>query len=361
MENNNYTEDELNQVCEDAFVNVKEACKRLQEKTKCSNEVVVSMLGNVAEFYISQDDPDYQHDEESITSENTQGYQKTYPEVSRKIERFKYKRSVKKTNSNQSGPGANDIKGSSLGTIILPMPKVSDSTGAQWGKSELNVFGAALLGAGSNIFNLDRESSPDSNAVGNLDEQLRKLNKINKKTAGKGLEMGEFKGGLIAGGAMVAEKTMNFLGQNVTADQILARSRGQILNPNAELLFSGPVLRQFSFTFLLLARSKREGSEIRKIIRTFKEGAVPKHVNDALLTNPDIWQLTYKRNDRELKTVNKFGAMGLTTITVDYAPEGFWTAYEDSQPVACRLNLEFGEVRPLYQQDYEGSSDSVGY
>ena len=277
------------------------------------------------------------------------------------IERFKYKRSVKKTNSNQSGPGANDIKGSSLGTIILPMPKVSDSTGAQWGKSELNVFGAALLGAGSNIFNLDRESSPDSNAVGNLDEQLRKLNKINKKTAGKGLEMGEFKGGLIAGGAMVAEKTMNFLGQNVTADQILARSRGQILNPNAELLFSGPVLRQFSFTFLLLARSKREGSEIRKIIRTFKEGAVPKHVNDALLTNPDIWQLTYKRNDRELKTVNKFGAMGLTTITVDYAPEGFWTAYEDSQPVACRLNLEFGEVRPLYQQDYEGSSDSVGY
>ena len=173
--------------------------------------------------------------------------------------------------------------------------------------------------------------------------------------------MGEFKGGLIAGGAMVAEKTMNFLGQNVTADQILARSRGQILNPNAELLFSGPVLRQFSFTFLLLARSKREGSEIRKIIRTFKEGAVPKHVNDALLTNPDIWQLTYKRNDRELKTVNKFGAMGLTTITVDYAPEGFWTAYEDSQPVACRLNLEFGEVRPLYQQDYEGSSDSVGY
>ena len=192
-------------------------------------------------------------------------------------------------------------------------------------------------------------------------KKLRKLNKINKKTAGKGLEMGEFKGGLIAGGAMVAEKTMNFLGQNVTADQILARSRGQILNPNAELLFSGPVLRQFSFTFLLLARSKREGSEIRKIIRTFKEGAVPKHVNDALLTNPDIWQLTYKRNDRELKTVNKFGAMGLTTITVDYAPEGFWTAYEDSQPVACRLNLEFGEVRPLYQQDYEGSSDSVGY
>ena len=46
-----YTDEELTEICEDAFVNIKEACKRLQERTKCSNEVVVSMLGNVAEFY----------------------------------------------------------------------------------------------------------------------------------------------------------------------------------------------------------------------------------------------------------------------------------------------------------------------
>jgi len=46
--------DELNLICEDAFVNVKEACMRLQEKTKCSNEVVIKMLNNVAEFYILQ-------------------------------------------------------------------------------------------------------------------------------------------------------------------------------------------------------------------------------------------------------------------------------------------------------------------
>ena len=54
MGNNSYTEDELNQVCEDAFVNIKEACMRLQEKTKCSNKVVIEMLSNVIEFYDSQ-------------------------------------------------------------------------------------------------------------------------------------------------------------------------------------------------------------------------------------------------------------------------------------------------------------------
>ena len=66
MVHQNYTDDELTEICEDAFVNVKEACKRLQEKTGCSNEVVVSMLGNVAEFYMSQDDPDYADDEVSL-------------------------------------------------------------------------------------------------------------------------------------------------------------------------------------------------------------------------------------------------------------------------------------------------------
>ncbi len=63
MDDKALTDEQLTEFCEDAFVNVKEACMRLQEKTGCSNEVVVSMLGNVAEFYMSQDDPDYHYDE----------------------------------------------------------------------------------------------------------------------------------------------------------------------------------------------------------------------------------------------------------------------------------------------------------
>ena len=54
MGNSSYTEEQLNQVCEDAFVNIKEACMRLQEKTRCSNKVVIEMLNNVIDFYDSQ-------------------------------------------------------------------------------------------------------------------------------------------------------------------------------------------------------------------------------------------------------------------------------------------------------------------
>ncbi len=49
------TDEQLSEIIEDAFVNIKEACMRLQERTKCDNELVVKMLNDVAEFYILQD------------------------------------------------------------------------------------------------------------------------------------------------------------------------------------------------------------------------------------------------------------------------------------------------------------------
>ena len=50
-----YTEEQLSEMREDAFVNIKEACMRLQERTKCGNDVVIKMLNKVSQFYINQD------------------------------------------------------------------------------------------------------------------------------------------------------------------------------------------------------------------------------------------------------------------------------------------------------------------
>ena len=56
MSNTEYTEEELSEMREDAFVNIKEACMRLQERTKCGNDVVIKMLSEVSQFYITQDE-----------------------------------------------------------------------------------------------------------------------------------------------------------------------------------------------------------------------------------------------------------------------------------------------------------------
>ena len=56
MSNSESTEDQSSEMIEDAFVNIKEACMRLQERTKCGNDVVIKMLNEVSQFYITQDE-----------------------------------------------------------------------------------------------------------------------------------------------------------------------------------------------------------------------------------------------------------------------------------------------------------------
>ena len=51
-----YTDEQLSEMREDAFVNIKEACMRLQERTKCGNDVVIKMLNEVSQFYITQEE-----------------------------------------------------------------------------------------------------------------------------------------------------------------------------------------------------------------------------------------------------------------------------------------------------------------
>ena len=51
-----YSEEQLSEMREDAFVNIKEACMRLQERSKCGNEVVIKMLNEVSQYYTSQNE-----------------------------------------------------------------------------------------------------------------------------------------------------------------------------------------------------------------------------------------------------------------------------------------------------------------
>ena len=259
------------------------------------------------------------------------------------INKFEYTRDG---GANLSKPGDRITRGKqSKGTVILPMPKVSDSNGAEWGESDLNVFGVgAVTGFKAAADALDK--------VPKLFEGGFDINKIKEKMnlpAGTGDDIA---GAVSVAGALGGAELLKTAGITVEPDALLARSTGKIINPNAELLFQGPVLRDFGFQYLMVARSKEEGDQIRRIIRFFKEGAAPKYRNQALLATPDIFSLEYQTPGNP-GILNRFHDMALRTITVDYAPDGFWSAYEDSQPVAVRMSLQFTELKPVYDSDYQ--------
>ena len=249
-----------------------------------------------------------------------------------------------------------------LGSILLPMPKATDVNGVEWGKSELTISGLAALGA-ANI------ATGGGRFLGASAEE--------RKTAAEAKDLiqkrKELDGPAFTEGASalytqtVSKIAGTVFGVELDADTVLARQGGRVLNPNAEMLFQGPVIRDFAFSFIMIARSQKEGNEIRKIIRFLKLGMAPKFRTTTYLKAPDVFTLQYKNGTRDadqLKTVNQFnpGGLALTTMNVDYAPNGYWSAYRDSQPVALKMDLNFTELRPIYEGDQAGTpEDSVGY
>ena len=270
----------------------------------------------------------------------------------------KYKQAVKDNQIKyQVNKPGDSMLGSEIdGSVFLPMPKVVDTNGAEWGESELNIFGLAATSVASKFFGDTTADKADIDVAKNINKRLAK---------DKTTKFGDVKNSIVA--ASLAEASARASGQTISQDEFLARAEGKVLNPNAELLFQGPVLRDFNFDFLMIARSREEGEEIRKIIRWLKLGMAPQFNNSTFLYTPDIFTLEYKRGQGDLDildTVNRFnpGGLALRTIAVDYAPNGYWSAYQDSQPVAVKMSLNFAELRPIYKSDHERLPESsVGY
>ena len=274
----------------------------------------------------------------------------------------KYRKNSRYSAQNVAGDGViNSSK--PLGSIFLPMPKATDVNGVEWGKSELTISGLAALGGanlltagGKFLARTEEEMQNDKAARDLLVKNRREIDGSGATEMGSALytqAMAKLAGGVF--------------GVELDADTVLARQGGRVLNPNAEMLFQGPVIRDFAFSFLMIARSQKEGDEIRKILRFLKLGMAPKYRTTTYLKAPDVFTLEYKNGkgkDDLLRTVNQFnpGGLALTTMNVDYAPNGYWSAYRDSQPVILKMDLNFTELRPIYEGDQAGTpEDSVGY
>ena len=249
-----------------------------------------------------------------------------------------------------------------LGSIFLPMPKATDVNGVEWGKSELTISGLAALGGANMLTNGGKFLARTEEEMQNDKAARDQLVKRRELDGSAATEMGS----ALYTQAM-SKLAGTVFGVELDVDTVLARQGGRVLNPNAEMLFQGPVIRDFAFSFLMIARSQKEGETIRKILRFLKVGMAPKFRTTTYLKSPDVFTLEYKNGkgqDDLLKTVNQFnpGGLALTTMNVDYAPNGYWSAYRDSQPVILKMDLNFTELRPIYEGDQLGTpEDSVGY
>lgn len=210
-------------------------------------------------------------------------------------------------------------------------------------------------------------SISDSNTVGWGDGRVNALQFEAYKVARTGI-----KDGFAAAGSAVAQrlKTIydnnNFgeafgiyaAGQAAQINDAFVRETGKILNPNLQLLFQGPELRSFNFTFQLSARSSGEANNIKQIIRFFKKNMAPtKTDSDIFLKSPNIFRISYSQKE----SLNKFKPCALRSFNVDYTPLGTYMTFEDGTMVSYSLTMAFQELFPIYRDEDYNSATEIGF
>jgi len=132
------------------------------------------------------------------------------------------------------------------------------------------------------------------------------------------------------------------------------------LNPNMELLFNGPQLRPFSFTFKLSPRSKKEAESVRSIIRFFKQGMSPIRTESNLfLKAPHTFQIQYLHKKEEHKFINKIKECALQSFVVNYTPESNYATFTDGAMVSYEIQMQFQELEPIFNDDYGNAANNT--
>ena len=228
--------------------------------------------------------------------------------------------------------------GKILGTVVLPVPNlISDTNTAEWGADSMSAVQAAVAAAAFETIG--------SGFGAGMESAGKSLNDFANNPATKDLVKAEF-----TAAAMQGEGA-----------KLLSRASGQIINPNLELLFNGPQLRPFSFTFKLAARSESEGQTILNILRFFKKGMSPQRTpGNLFLKAPNTFKIQYLKGTTDNPNIGRIKECALQSVITSYTPEGQYATFSDGVMVSYSLQMTFTELEPIFNEDYEGLP-GIGY
>ena len=234
--------------------------------------------------------------------------------------------------------------------IMLPMlPNISESNTVSWGGDKANALQLALGQAAMNGIT----------AIGNLS-----MEGIQKAIEGGAEELGRMMEDPNTAKAIAAY----FAGQAVGAN-VFTRATGTVLNPNLELLFEGPTLRTFNFNFRLTPRTRTESVVIKNIIKSFKRNmAAQRSESDLFLLTPNVYKIEYIYGGLTPPSqpgghpyMNKIKPCALRSFNVNYGPDGAYMTYPDGSMTCYEIQLQFGELEPIYADEIKQDDDNMSY
>jgi len=232
-------------------------------------------------------------------------------------------------------------------SIIMYMPEdISTGFRGNWGGKAFSTVGAGILGAAG------------------------QAGLTNKMSGTFGLVGKQFERALGLTAAKVLQKSIKAVGgDTLSNDDIFGSVSGAIMNPNTELLFQAVDMRNFMLKFKLVPRDGTESGDINQIVKTFKACTLPhrnpgqvmgyndptKDINngivDAFIGVPNLCKVSFMRGSVEHEVLPRYKMLAVTQVDVNYTPDGAYATYDDAQPVAIELSINFQETKINFAEE----------
>ena len=178
--------------------------------------------------------------------------------------------------------------------------------------------------------------------------------------------------GALFGAAAVKEVTTRLGGDALSYDDIFGGISGGIMNPNTELLFGGIQMRNFQLNFKLVPRHGEEATQVNGLVKQFKRAMLPTSEpgeiagfnknNDNLgirlgfIGVPKLVRVSFMKGSNEHEVLPRYKMCALTSVDVNYTPDGTYATYQDGQPVAIGLSLNFQETKICFSEDIDNNN-----
>lgn len=231
--------------------------------------------------------------------------------------------------------------------IFLPIPKeLSDDSYVNYSETNLEGVGDLI-----NLNPAGLAGRMVLNGAGPLIEAT-----VQATAAGVG---GSFASKLTSG---IADAT-GLTGKNITS--AIQSVSGYSPNPNPAVLFTGPQLREFNFSWAFYPKTPDESKTIDGMIKKLKQAALPKHTlssSTGVLKYPDLCQInffpwdsnggaeTWGWTDRSIIRIKK---CFLKNVRVNYSDFGNPAFFQGTElPVMYRLTLTLQEVEYMLSKDW---------
>ena len=232
----------------------------------------------------------------------------------------------------------------SLGKVYLPMqPGLQDASSVGWNQDTMNPMDIVM--AGTTGGTVEGAAQGVRNALaqggGNLMDAFGDLVSDIDKTS------------------IAAWASGQIIGKNV-----LGRAAGKAIKNNLELLFTGPTLRTFAYSYRFTPREEDEALMVKKIIKFFKKSMAPtRSANKIFLESPNVFKLKYIYGPTKDQHpfLNKIKMCALQSFNVQYTPDGSYSTYDDGSMTSYQVDLQFGELNPIYGDNYDDSDNDMGY